>query len=117
MKATNAVNRGITIITIVMLKFQVNRENKNMPLGWVGVNWSSSGLLLLNELYPLMKWREDKAEKQGFTAIRVNKEKKLICMTAIIYTPIILPDMRPATKTKAASPHTAAHKAAITPAV
>lgn len=77
-----------------------------MPLGWVGVNSSFNGLLF-KELYPLIKCRPERAEKQGLSCDNVKREKKLIWITAIISTPIILPATKPTTNNRAAKAETA----------
>jgi hypothetical protein len=94
----NATKSGMNTAMAVILKFYVKRENKYIPFGWVGVKVSLSGLLLLRELYPLTSRSDDSAAKHGFISVSVIKEKKLICTTAIIYTPIILPEIRPINK-------------------
>lgn len=88
------------------LKFYINRENKKIPFGCAGFS-SSSRWFLLRELYPLTSFKEESAAKQGFKCVRVKREKKLICTTAIIYTPTIFPETRPKTKNPKAIPETA----------
>lgn len=48
-KLTKATSKGISIMMAVRLKFYPKRENKKIPLGWVGVN-ESSRCFLFSEL-------------------------------------------------------------------
>lgn len=82
-KQTKATSKGTKTTAVVKLKFYKNLEKRKIPLGWFGLNLSSSWLLL-RELYPLTNLREESAAKQGFTWDKVTNAKKLICTTAII---------------------------------
>ena len=46
MKLMRAMSRGTRMMARVKLKFSVNRENRKMPLGLVGVSWSARWLWL-----------------------------------------------------------------------
>lgn len=115
-KVINAIINGIRITAVVKLKFSTKRENKNMPFGWIGLS-GSSRLFLFRELYPFANFKDERAAKQGFNSVRVIKEKKLICTTAIISTPTILPDMTPSTKNPKATPAMTVLSAETTDAV
>lgn len=42
-----------------------------------------------------MNLRDDNVAKDGFIWLKLSRAKKLICTTAMVYTPIILPEMTP----------------------
>lgn len=79
------------------LKLEVKFEIKKTTLTWLGLRLSLR-LFPSISLYPLIYLREARAAKQVLTSVNEINEKKLICTTAIIYTPIIFPEINPIKK-------------------
>jgi hypothetical protein len=99
MKEISAIIKGINTTKDVILKFSTNREVKKTLFVCIGPKSSYKYyLLLLRMLNPLTNLKAERAAKHGFNWFRVIRERKLICKTAIIYTTIILPYIKPTKK-------------------